>query len=435
MRSSLILPGILCVSALFPLQAAARQTLDAMLEQQLVSHPRIMRLESKLEATRHRHKDALGDWYPEIELKANYGNHDLSGKDGPSVTSDVSFKVTQKLWDFGETTAKVDKARVTITEAELQLQRARQSLLLSSARAYANLIRAHKILALSQQSEQMIQHQTELEQVREAKGYGYGTDVLQAKAKLAGATARRIRNEGEVIMAENDFREMFGRLPKNPENLAPLSLDIMKLLPESLGQALSLAGQNNVELQLATIRRQLAEKDAEAERSKGYYPKLQLSVEDKAQENALGVEGYKRELITKVELKMPFDLAFSAYNRVKASEFDASAEAYSIADKQRTIEKKVRAAWQRLVTAKANSDSLDQQAELSQQFLELARKERTLGKRSLADLLSNETALIDALSDSQSAKTDMLLASLTLLETIGSLQLSSIIQDNVAVTP
>ncbi len=68
---------------------------------------------------------------------------------------------------------------------------------------------------------------------------------------------------------------------------------------------------------------------------------------------------------------------------------------------------------------------LHNQANIAGEFLELARKERTLGRRSLLDVLSGETALINANSDAASADIDVSIAVFTLLDAMAELDLSS----------
>ena len=66
------------------------------------------------------------------------------------------------------------------------------------------------------------------------------------------------------------------------------------------------------------------------------------------------------------------------------------------------------------------------QASISKAFLELARKERKLGKRSLIDILSGETALINARSDASTARGQLLISAYNMLSAIGILTLDKV---------
>jgi adhesin transport system outer membrane protein len=95
-------------------------------------------------------------------------------------------------------------------------------------------------------------------------------------------------------------------------------------------------------------------------------------------------------------------------------------------DAKNIISEQVRAAWQQLQTSRENAQFLRNQANIASEFLELARKERRLGRRSLIDVLAGETALINASSDAASAESNISVAAFTLLGVMGTLNLDAI---------
>ena len=95
-------------------------------------------------------------------------------------------------------------------------------------------------------------------------------------------------------------------------------------------------------------------------------------------------------------------------------------------DARRQVEEQARNAWQALLTAQANADHLSNQANIAAEFLELARKERKLGQRSLIDVLSGETALIGAQAEADRAQASVSIAGYQLLAAMGRLDLASV---------
>ena len=87
-------------------------------------------------------------------------------------------------------------------------------------------------------------------------------------------------------------------------------------------------------------------------------------------------------------------------------------------DTKDATEEAARNAWDNLQTARQNTEHLHLQANIASEFLELARRERQLGNRSLIDVLAGETALINASSDAASADTDVAIAVFGLLNVI-----------------
>ena len=75
---------------------------------------------------------------------------------------------------------------------------------------------------------------------------------------------------------------------------------------------------------------------------------------------------------------------------------------------------------------KQNFKFLANQATISAEFLELARKERKAGNKTLLDILGGETALINAKSDAAAAESAVLTMGYSLLGAMGILELSHI---------
>ena len=156
-------------------------------------------------------------------------------------------------------------------------------------------------------------------------------------------------------------------------------------------------------------------------KSTEFYPTFELIGESKFKKEVGGTVGFERETLGKLQFTYPFNLGFTAVNTLRAVEADSMAAAQRVSDLQDQIEEQARNAWSNLQTARENAALLRNQANISAEFLELARKERQLGKRSLIDVLSGETNLINAQSDAASAESDVVIAGLTLLSVMGQL--------------
>ena len=82
--------------------------------------------------------------------------------------------------------------------------------------------------------------------------------------------------------------------------------------------------------------------------------------------------------------------------------------------------------WRNLETARDNRLNLNNQVRLAEEFLNIARQERAVGKRNLLDVLSAETNLLNAQSDQASTEFDVLSAGYTLLQAIGRLDSATV---------
>ena len=401
----------------------AGRSVESMIADAIENHDRVLAARSDLETSRRRARVALGAWFPKLDSTVDYG-WEHQKKHESSTTSmpfeEYGLKFTQLLWDFGKTNAAIRKSAVEVTKAETALRRVRNDILLEAIKAYANLIRANNVVGFAGRSRANIQTQTGLEEARVESGAGLSTDVLQAKTQLAGAEARLVQAEGGLITARNRFANVFEFVPEDISTLAPLRVPTERLTA-TLEDALALALDNNYRLRAARLDEDIAREEIRRVRSDEFAPRIEGVIERKWQYDVAGTYGDKGISIGKVELKMPFNLGLTGLDSVAAAKSDYQSKTRAALDLQRIVTEEVRNAWSNLRTAQRNAQTLDNQASIASAFLELARQEQQLGQRSLIDVLSGETSLINAQSDAASAKVDALIASFDLLNATGTL--------------
>ncbi|MBF0273336.1 MAG: TolC family protein [Magnetococcales bacterium] len=400
--------------------------LATLLHEVTAQHERILKTKAKLEAAEHRAREALGDWYPALDLTASTGG-ERQLKEATDDTSlqyrEMDVKLTQRMWDFGKTNSKINKAAQALEKARANHDAALIKLILDGAKAALNVVKNREALQLAKKAEQNILDQAQLEKKLIAAGAGMGTDLLQAKAQHAAAETRTIRAEGALVKAENEFRKLFKREMKTPLPLDGLEAHLNGIQPKDLQEAIQTALTNNAESRAARIDVQIAREELGQTRGEKYFPSMNFEMEHKWQDNMAGIEGRKNISTAGVKLNMPLNLGLTAINTVEASRLELVAAENQLNDTLNSSEEEVRNAWQELITLRAIAITLDRQAKISEGFLELAREERKLGNRSLLDVLSGETSLINAQSDAASAKIDVLIGMIALLKSTGQLDL------------
>jgi len=397
-------------------------SLEDLLLEVLAKHDQVLGADAEVSAAKECAREALGDWFPELETTATQGHEKITNphdSDTGLAFSQVDVSLTQLLWDFGATNGTVEKARLELAESQLNLAKVRDDIFVEATNAYVDLIRANQVLNFSRQSQDNVRQQTGLEEARVETGSGLSTDVLQAKQQLAGADARTIGSEGTLISAQNRFKAVFGTLP-DVEELSPVPLPL-EALPATLEDAIETALRNNREIAIEKVNEAVSRTEVKTAYGENFFPKLEGTVERKWKNNVSGTVDLKTETVAKVELNLPFNLGFTAINTLRAAEYDVVVQTRTVADTIRRIEEEVRNAWQELHTAQKTARSLQTQADISAAFLELAREERKLGNRSLIDVLSGEATLINAQSDAISAEADVIIAAFELLNLTGKL--------------
>lgn len=400
--------------------------LAALLAEVTTDHERVLKTQAKLEAARRQARVTMGEWFPELNIAASTGG-ERQYKEGTDDTSlqyrELDLKVSQLMWDFGKTNSKVKKAAQVVDKAQANHDAARIRLLLDASKAALNVVKSRETLLLAQKAEKNILEQTQLEKSLLSAGAGLGTDVLQAKAQHAAAETRTIRTQGTLVKAENEFRKLFKRELKNPLSVEGLEKQLTGLQPKDLVTAIQTAMIQNADARVARIDLEMARVELAQMRGEKYFPSLTMEMEHKWQNNMAGIEGRKNIATAGVKLNMPFNLGLTALDAVEANAQELIAAEQQLNDTLNSTEEEVRNAWQELITLRAIAVTLKRQAEISEGFLELAREERKLGNRSLLDVLSGETSLINAQSDAAAARIDVLIGMIALLKSTGQLQL------------
>jgi adhesin transport system outer membrane protein len=136
--------------------------------------------------------------------------------------------------------------------------------------------------------------------------------------------------------------------------------------------------------------------------------------------------GHQEDRSAKLNMAFPFNLGFTAINTLRSAKYGVSAVQSQVKEARDATENLIRDTWANMNMTKENYKFLTNQATISAEFLELARKERKAGNKTLLDILGGETALINARSDATAAGSAVLTMGYSLLGAMGILELSHI---------
>jgi adhesin transport system outer membrane protein len=394
--------------------------------QSLVKNQRqIKAAEADFFAARERASAAWGDWYPQLSVTANWGREKQNKAPGTDDTEEhprqIDITLTQQLWDFGSTNAAIQSAKLGVDRAQTNLISTRQALVLQGIEAHLNLIRANKILGFAKGSVGNIRRQAKLEDARVQRGGGFTTDVLQAKTQLAGAEARRNNFAAGLRNAINAYRRFFGKTPGKVDAMKDPRAPF-ELMPKSVDELIQIMLANNPGLKASWLDAEILQQTVVQTRADEFFPTLEATAETKRKEDVGGSIGKSTEQLFKIELSYSFNLGLTQRNTLLAAKKDKLAGTERYIDARDSFEQQARDLWSNFERDKLNAEFLKNQANIAAEFLELARRERQLGNRSLIDVLAGETALINANSDAAATETDIKLDVFRILNIMGKLE-------------
>jgi adhesin transport system outer membrane protein len=403
---------------------ARADDLRLLIDDMLRTNDRLAGAQADVEGATNLVEVARGGWYPTVTPTINWGKEHFNKPSGSDDTdayrNEYTASLKQLVWDFGAVNAAIGSAAASKQAAEAQLEGQRQALVLEGITAYVNLVRALKQLDFARESEANIRKQTGLEEARVALGSGLSSDVLQAKQQLSAAEASRLDAESALAVAQHRFQNIFQRPMENVRTMVMPKVPAERL-PASLDDALATARLKNPTVLRDTLGVAAAKESVEGTRASAFFPKVEAVLEAKNKRNVAGTLGAQQETLAKIEATLPFNLGFTAINTLNIANSAVVKQERTLANTLLGVEESVRNQWEQYLYRRSFAAARRTQAILANEFLEAARKERELGNRSLLDVLTGETALIDAQSQAVSAEAEIVIAAYSLLGGIGSL--------------
>ncbi|MEE2694132.1 MAG: TolC family protein [Pseudomonadota bacterium] len=399
------------------------------LENLLETHKRILATEAVVHSLAEGLQISEKALWPEVSATTLQGYESRNNAEGTANTgiaiSEFDLTITQPIDFWRSKGSAIDIARLQYAQGKLGLEQTIQSILLEAVTATIGLRTAFLVESYARTSVANIKNQAQLEDAKVAKGAGLSTDVLQAKIQLAGAEARLSLSKGALRQAINRYRSVFGYEPPSSSDIPILDVPLYKL-PRTKKECVELALKNNFQIQTLKSGEQLAKAGIKQNVATTFRPDLNLVLDSKWKSNVSGIVGDTTEWIAKLEMKYNFNVGGSAINSYRASKQNYLAASNQVKDAKTLVEEQARNTFEQLRVAQENAGFLENQANIAGEFLALAREERQLGRRSLIDVLSGETAEINALSDAEAAKTQVTITAYTLLFILGKLDINSV---------
>lgn len=370
---------------------------------------------------------ALGGWRPTVSLNLNAGRN-YSESNSRTSGSREQFRsphqgtltFTQPLFRGLRTVSGVDKAEADVKKAEADLDAKEQSTLLAAVTAFMNVVRDQATLDLNINNEQVLARQLQATQDRFNVGEITRTDVSQAEAALAGATANRITSEGVLETSRATYQQVIGEAPGRL--VAP---EVVASIPQSRDEVIEIARS----LHPAVIAAGYSEKSAlsNVDLVKGeLLPTLNFvgTLDKTLDGSARGAGGDLSMSVTglaKLDLTVPIYEQGTVYARTRAAKIAAGKSRIDLDSVRALRVATANQAWDTLRAARAANVSFKAQIDAAAVALDGIRREASVGSRTVLDVLTSEQTLLTAQVNLVKSQRDEIVASYQLKEAIGGL--------------
>lgn len=385
------LTGGLLLTLGFP---AAATTIEEAAALAVRNHPTVEAARQDRAAADSSVGEARSGYLPTLDLRTGAGLQEYEdkvsrnrvGKDTDSdfFRTEGQLSLRQMIFDGFSTSSRVDAQQSRLRGADLNTTDSAAQIALRATDSYLEVLRRRTVLDLSRRS--IDTHRALLNDVelRANGGRATGTDVVQARGRVANAQAILDMAEAAARGGEADYREAVGQSPDTLSDPVDAQLD----LPASLDDAVTLALKQNPAVGAADAEEEARASEIDQARA-AYYPRVDLEVSAAHDRNAGAydqTQDYRAMAVMRWNLYTGGgDLARERRAVGRRAAARSQAEAL-----RREITAGVQRDHAELLGQRQRLPSLLAHAETSSRVVADYRKQFALGQRSLLDVLNVE---------------------------------------------
>lgn len=405
-------------------------TLETALVQAYQNNPQVNAQRALVRATDENVPQALSGYRPRVSVTASAGEQytDTTTKSfttNPSTynftsgnTSPRSFgaTATQTLFNGLQTANRTRQAESQVQAARETLRVIEQTVLLDTATAYMNLLRDTAILDLQKRNVEVLQEQLRQTRDRFNVGEVTRTDVAQAESRVAAGQSQMLAAQANFTTSRAAYRRVVGveagRLnPGAPvDRFSPRTLD----LAVAQGQAENPAVQAAMHgIDTAALQVKISEG--------ALYPTVAVtaSVTKSYETTTAAPETLQASVLGQVTI--PIYQGGGEYASIRQNKETLGQRRLELALNRDQARANVVQSWGQLEAAKAQIQATQAQVAAAEIALNGVREEARVGQRTTLDVLNAQQELVNARVAMVTAQRDRVVASYTLLASVGRL--------------
>jgi outer membrane protein len=423
-----------CVALPLTASLVRGETLDSALVQAYENNPSLNSQRAATRATDEGVPQALSGYRPRVTITGTAGEQTQStttktssfaGLGSPYTTisgynspASVGGTITQTLYNGFQTANKTRQAESAVLASRATLRVAEQTVLLSAATAYMNLLRDSAILDLQRRNVEVLQEQLRQTRDRFNVGEVTRTDVAQSESSLAAGRSQVLLAEANYTASRATYRQVIGI---EPGNLAPAT-PVDRFSPNNLPGAIAVGNVNNPAVTTAEYNVDVALQQVKVAEGQ-LYPTV--TVQGSLTQNWLSTQSlsvmnqYNASVLG--TLSVPIYQGGAEYSSIRQAKETLGQKRLDLDTARDTVRQNVVQSWGQLDAAKANIEATQAQVQASEIALNGVREEARVGQRTTLDVLNAQQTLVNARVALVSAQHDRVVASYTLLSSVGRL--------------
>ncbi len=416
---------IIFCAFVFPLSAFSA-TLKEALKQTFENNLELQAERKNLEIQQEVINMSRSDLLPSLTLSStknfedtnkltNQSGGDASITDTDTMTS--SIKLEQTLLDGSGRKTEYEKSKLGLNLTEAKLVKKEQEIFLRAIEAYTGLILAYEKLNINEENVNLLQRQFELDNARLSRGQITASDLAQSQSSLAGAQARYIEAQNNIVTSKLNYENIIGAIAAK-ENLKKI-YNAQVSIPKNLNEAKKISLEKSPELIIAEIEYGQSELDVKIARS-DLSPTAKISLERTYTDDLSATYDEREKDVLQATVSWPFQFGGKNKSNVSKNLQAKGMKRLLLENAQKNNTQSVTSSWSTLQSSRSFLQAVQSQVKASEVATEGISFEYESGSgRSTFDVLQSRSNLINAKINLAEAERSYLLAQYRLLKSVG----------------
>lgn len=368
-------------------------------------HPELLLTEAQSRGAESQAREAQAQRAPKVVLSGMTGFEkqkiNAASRTNKYEQVQAQARVTMPLLDHG-LKAQIEQRRSASVGADWRLVDKREDLMLRTLETYAEMLRASRLLQLSQAN--LAMHRDYVQQVKAiAKlDLGRAADLPAAMGRVSLAEAVNTSRLARLEQVRLEFQSLTGlaRVQDMP--------DLVRFAPAStLDDAYQAALKASPALQVAQADIEAARQGVLLAKAP-YRPRLSLDASAKSGRDWGGLKGQQSDLYLGLQAEWTVPAGGAYGHAVQAATESEVATRYAYEKARDELQLRVSTAWFDFLAQSQSLDSYTDYVQHAEAMVDASRKQFKIGRRSLLDVLNAENELFTARSNKLSAELDQI---------------------------
>ena len=410
----------------------AKDNLIFFINSALEKNPKINAERKNLNSVKQNINISKSEFLPSITITGSQTSTETTkiidqagsiNNDSNRNTETKKVSVEQKIFQGFKGYNNLKISELEYKKANLEYKKVEQETILKSVSSYYDLILKYKIRNFNLANIDLFERQVESDKARLQKGEITLSDLAQSESSLAGANAKFIKSETELVASIAEF-ERINRI-QAPKDLNE-SFQITIVTPQNLKEALNKSSLNNPSLAIAKINLAISEKELEVKKA-NLSPSAALNYSITENNDLSSTIDENEEETVKATVTWPLVKGGKNLFDIKKFRFKKEQNKLLLEDKKNEVKTQTSTAWSFFQSSSSILNSTAAQLKAAEIANEGITLEYDSGNtRTTLELIQSRALLLDARITNAIAEKDFIVSKLELLKQVGGLNLGAI---------